>query len=106
MRSALDCSRVTLTNMRAKGALITRKSRWIETLKRGREQPPGPASGRQRPQKRGVRPPPSVTPAKCVSCAAQNAALVVLLRSLQVVSVRDLRETVLPDIGSSTIAFV
>ena len=46
----------------------------------GREQPSGAASGRQRPKSRGVAhaPAPSLTPAKCVSCAAQNAALVVL----------------------------
>ena len=46
----------------------------------GREQPSGPASGRQWVQNRGVAhaPTPSVTPAKCVSCAAKNAALVVL----------------------------
>jgi hypothetical protein len=49
----------------------------------GREQPSGPASGRQWVQNRGVAhaPAASVTPAKCVSCAAQNVALVVPLLS-------------------------
>ena len=47
------------------------------TLAPGREQPSGPPSGRDTAQNRGVAhaPAPSVTPAKCVSCAAQDAAL-------------------------------
>ena len=73
----------------------------------GREQPSGPASGRQRPQNRGVAhaPAASVTPAKCVSCAAQNAALVVGALSLQVVDVDRLAREALTDTGSSTTCF-
>ena len=52
--------------------------RRFATAAPGREQPSGPASGRQSARNRGVAhaPVPPVTPAKCVSCAAQNAALV------------------------------
>jgi hypothetical protein len=66
--------------------------RWFATQAPGREQPSGPASGRQWVRNRGVAhaPAPSVTPAKCVSCAAQNAALVVLPLNLQVVNHRSL----------------
>ena len=73
----------------------------------GREQPSGPASGRQSAQNRGVAhaPAPSVTSAKCVSCAAQNAALVVLPLSLQLVGVERLARGALADTGSSTIGF-
>jgi hypothetical protein len=72
----------------------------------GREQPSGPASGRQSAQNRGVAhaPTPSVTPAKCVSRAAQNAALVVRPLSLQGVGGERLASEALTDIGSSTTA--
>jgi hypothetical protein len=46
-----------------------------------------------------------VTPAKCVSCAAQNAALVDLPLSLQVVRVEKLAREALADTGSSIIGF-
>ncbi len=66
--------------------------RVIATPTPGREQPSGTTSGRLSRQTRGVAhaPAPSVTPAKCVSCAAQNAALRVRLLSVQVVSVERL----------------
>ncbi len=73
----------------------------------GREQPSGPASGRQWAQNRGVAhaPAPSVTPAKCVSCAAQNAALVVLPLNLHVVGMERLAREALTDTGPSTTGF-
>jgi hypothetical protein len=46
-----------------------------------------------------------VTPAKCVSGAAQNAALVVLHLSLQVVGVDRLAREALANSGSLTIDF-
>ena len=46
-----------------------------------------------------------MTPAKCVSCAAQNAALVVLPLSLQVVGVERLATAAIADAGSSRIGF-
>jgi hypothetical protein len=46
-----------------------------------------------------------VTPAKCVSCAARNAALVVLPLNLQVVGVERLAGKALTDTGSSTTDF-
>jgi hypothetical protein len=46
-----------------------------------------------------------VTPAKCVSSAAQNAALVVLHLSLQGVGVERLAREALADSGSSIIGF-
>jgi hypothetical protein len=42
-------------------------------------------------------------PAKCVSCAAQNAALGVLFLSLQVIGVERLAREALADTGSATI---
>jgi hypothetical protein len=73
----------------------------------GREQPSGPASGRHGPLNRGVAHAPalSVTPAKCVSCAAQNAALVVLPLRVQVVGMERLAREALADTGSSIIGF-
>ena len=50
-------------------------------------------------------PAPSVTPAKCVSCAAQNAAPVVLPLSLQVVGVERLAREAVTDTDSSTAGF-
>jgi hypothetical protein len=47
-----------------------------------------------------------VTPAKCVSSAAQNAALVVLPLRLQVVDVERLARAAIADTGSSSIGFV
>jgi hypothetical protein len=46
-----------------------------------------------------------VTPAKCVSCAAQNAALVALPLGLQVVGVERLATSGFADAGSSAIGF-
>jgi hypothetical protein len=46
-----------------------------------------------------------VTPAKCVSRAAQNAALGVLLLSLQVVRVEKLAKAAIADTGPSSIGF-
>jgi hypothetical protein len=46
-----------------------------------------------------------VTAAKCVSCAAQNAALVDLPVSLQVVDVERLATAAYADAGSSSIGF-
>ena len=68
----------------------------------GREQPSGPASGREAAKNRGVAhaPAPSATLAKCVSRAAQNAALLVLPFSLQVVGVKRLAREALADTGS------
>ena len=73
----------------------------------GREQPSGPASGRQSAPNRGVAhaPAPSVTSPKCVPCAAQNAALVVLPLSSQVVSVERLARGALAATGLSTTDF-
>jgi hypothetical protein len=81
--------------------------RWFATQAPGREQPSGPASGRQWVRNRGVAhaPAPSVTPAKCVSCAAQNAALVVLPLNLQVVGVQRLAREALADTGLATADF-
>jgi hypothetical protein len=78
--------------------------RWrFATPAQGREQPSGPASGWQSAPNRGVAhaPAPSVTAAKCVSCAAQNAALVALPLSLQVVGVDGLATAGFADAGSS-----
>lgn len=78
--------------------------RWrFPTPAQGREQPSGPASGRQSAPNRGVThaPAPSVTSAKCVSCAAQNAALAALPLSLQVVGVERLATSGFADAGSS-----
>jgi hypothetical protein len=68
----------------------------------GREQPSGPTSGRHEAKNRGVAHAPvlSVTLAKCVSCAAQNAALGVLLLGLQVVGIDRLAKAGFADIGS------
>ena len=76
-------------------------------MERGREQPSAPASGRQSAPNRGVAdaPAPSVTSAKCVSCAAQNAALVALPLTLQVVGVERLATSGFADAGSSAIGF-
>jgi hypothetical protein len=46
-----------------------------------------------------------VTPAKCVSRAAQNAALIVEALSLQVSGVERLAKAAFPETGSSTIGF-
>jgi len=46
-----------------------------------------------------------VAPAKCVSCAAENAALVVPPLSLQVVGEERLAREALADTGLSTIGF-
>jgi hypothetical protein len=74
----------------------------IATLTKGREQPSGPASGRQSTLNGGLLT-PSVTPAKCISCAAQNAALGALLLSLQVVGVERIAKAAFADTSSSTI---
>ena len=87
------CDEYATDHALANGARITHRFRWqFAPPAPGREQPSGPASGRQRVQNRGVAHAPalSATPAKCVSCAAQNAALVVLPLSLQVVGVERL----------------
>ena len=105
---ATICNEYATDNALANGAQITHRfGEWFATPTPGREQPSGPASGRTGPQNRGVAhaPAPSVTPAKCVSCAAQNAALVVLPLSLQVVGVERLAREALADTGSSTIGF-
>jgi len=74
---------------------------------RGVSNPPGPASGRQSAQDRGGAhaPAPSETPAQRVSCAAQNAALVDLPLSLQVVGVERVAREALADTDSSIIGF-
>ena len=98
-------SRYTRDIARANGAQIAATMRETSAAPTpGREQPPGPSSGQDKPQNRGVAhaPTPSVTPAKCLSCAAQNAALVVLPLSLQVVGVERLAREALTDTGSST----
>ena len=88
-------------------AIAIGNPRDIATLTSGREQPSGPASGRQWVQNRGVAhaPAPSVTLAKCVSCAAQNAALVVPRLSLQVVGVERLAKAAIAVTGLSGIGF-
>ena len=67
--------------------------------------PPGPASGQDRPKNRGVAdaPAPTLTLPKWVRAAAQNAALALLLLSSQVVGVARLARGALADTGSSTI---
>ncbi len=71
-----------------------RSSRAIAMVTPGREQPSreplGVALGRNR--EGCSRPSPSVTPAKCVSCAAQNAALMVGDRSSKSSVRRDLQK--------------
>ena len=71
----------------------------------GREQPSGADLGTAVGAEPGggSRPAPSVTSAKCVSCAAQNAALVLPLLNSQVVGLERLARGALADTGSSTI---
>jgi hypothetical protein len=68
-----------VTNTCANRALLARTIAVEQDTDTGREQPPGPSSGQDKRQNWGVAhaPAPSVTSAKCVSRAAQNAALVV-----------------------------
>jgi hypothetical protein len=65
----------------------------------------GPGGGGGHPAPPPPPPAPSVTPAKCVSCAAQNAALVVLPLNLQVVGVQRLAREALADTGLATADF-
>ena len=104
-RSAMSTQRTTHV---ANGAQIAHRfDGGLRHRHRGVSNPPGRPRDGSRPQNRGVAhaPAPSVTPAKCVSCAAQNAALVVLPLSLQVVGVERLAREALADTGSSTIGF-
>ena len=97
----------TRDNARANGAQIAATMRETSRHRHRGVSNPRAGLGTDKPQNRGVAhaPAPSVTPAKCVSCAAQNAALVVLPLSLQVVGVERLAREALADTGSSTIGF-
>ena len=71
------CGEYAANNTLANGAQITHRfDGGLRHWHRGREQPFGPASGRQSAQNRGVAhaPAPSVTPAKCVSCGTERRA--------------------------------
>ena len=103
------CDEYAAKNALANGAQITRRFHWrFATQAPGVINPPGrPRDGSG--QNRGVAhaPAASVTPAKWVSCAAQNAALVVppLPLTLQVVGEERLAREALADTGRSTIGF-
>jgi len=105
------CARSTARTQVTTHAQTARRSlehfRVVRDIDTGREQPPGSTPGQDRPQYRGVAhaPAPSVTPAKCLSCAAQNAALGVRFLSLQLVGVERLATAAFADTGSSTIGF-
>ena len=75
-RFTKNCARVRRSNLNAVLACVVDCRHDHDT---GREQPSGAVLGTDTAQNRGVAhaPAPSVTLAKCVSCAAQNAALVV-----------------------------
>lgn len=96
---------VTTHAQTARGSLSI--SRVTARLTLGREQPSREPSGSHRAETGGVAhaPAPSVTLAKWVSCAAQNAALVVLPIGLQVVGVDRLARKAVADTGSSTNRF-
>src|SRR5688572_26885183 len=103
-----DLQRVRTTQRTCKRcADLTGNARVIPTVTLGREQPPEQGSGSHPRADRGVAhaPAPSGTTAKCVSCAAQNAALLVLPLGLQVVRVERLAQSGFEDAGSSAIGF-
>ena len=108
MHSVRDLRRVRNEQRTRKRGADHSPFRWrFATPAQGREQPSGPASGRQSAPNRGVAHAPalSATSAKCVSCAAQNAPLVVLSLNLQVVGVERLARATLIDTGPSTTGF-
>ena len=101
------CDAYATDNALANGAQITRRfDGGLRHRHRGVSNPPGRPRDGSRRRTGGLLTPPLISDAaKCVSCAAQNAALVVLPLSLQVVGVERLARKAFADTGSSTIGF-
>jgi hypothetical protein len=101
------CDEYASDNALANGAQITHRfDGGLRHQQRGVSNPPGRPRDRTGGKSGGLlTPAPSVTPAKCVSCAAQNAALVVLPRSLAVVGVERLAREAFAVSGSPIIGF-